>query len=112
MKKLNVLFICSRNQWRSPTAETIFRDHPKLNTRSAGTASNARRNLQANDIHWADVIMVMEEEHKLRIKANFKHEIGYKSVHILDIPDNYGYMDNELIELLKTSVPFLLGLEK
>ena len=56
--------------------------------------------------------MVMEEEHKLRIKANFKHEIGYKSVHILDIPDNYGYMDNELIELLRTSVPFLLGLEK
>jgi protein-tyrosine-phosphatase len=33
----NLLFICSRNQWRSPTAEAIWRRRPGFNVRSAGT---------------------------------------------------------------------------
>ena len=41
--KQNVLFICSRNQWRSPTAEQVYRKHPLLAVRSAGTSLNARR---------------------------------------------------------------------
>jgi len=59
-KKQNALFICSRNQWRSPTAEQIFRKHPLISVRSGGTSPNSRRKVSADDIHWANVIFVME----------------------------------------------------
>ena len=42
-ERLNVLFVCSRNQWRSPTAEQVWRRHPRVNARSAGTSGSARR---------------------------------------------------------------------
>ncbi len=32
----NVLFIRSRSQWRSPTAEQVWRRHPLVSARSAG----------------------------------------------------------------------------
>jgi hypothetical protein len=57
--KRNVLFICSKNQWRSPTAETVWRKHPDLSVRSAGTSSTARRKVSVDDIRWADVIFVI-----------------------------------------------------
>jgi predicted protein tyrosine phosphatase len=56
MNRLNVLFVCSRNQWRSPTAEQVFRRHPALNVRSGGTSLNARHTVSGQDIQWADVI--------------------------------------------------------
>ena len=65
--KLHVLFICSRNQWRSPTAEQVFRRHPALNVRSAGTSASARKQVSAADIDWADVILVMESTHRSRL---------------------------------------------
>jgi hypothetical protein len=74
-EKRNVLFICSRNQWRSPTAEAIWRKHPLLAVRSAGTSPNARRKVSVADIRWADVIFVMEEKHKSRLVAEFKTTI-------------------------------------
>ena len=54
--KHHVLFICSRNQWRSPTAEQVWRKHPLLSVRSAGTSPNARRQVSADDISWSTVI--------------------------------------------------------
>jgi len=109
--KLKVLFICSRNQWRSPTAEQVFRRHPRLSVRSAGTSPNARRKVSADDIAWASAILVMEEKHKSRLKAEFGRVIGMRTIHVLDIPDDYKYMDPELIELLEQSVGPLLGVE-
>lgn len=38
----HLLFICSQNQWRSPTAEALFDDHPHYVARSAGTEAGAR----------------------------------------------------------------------
>lgn len=109
--KKNVLFICSRNQWRSPTAEQVFRRHPLLSVRSAGTSPNARRTVTADDIGWASVILVMEQKHKSRLKAEFTRVIGHREIHVLDIPDDYKYMDPELVELLEQSVGSLLGLD-
>ena len=107
----HVLFICSRNQWRSPTAEQVWRKHPGLAVRSAGTSPNARRVVSANDILWADVIFVMEQKHKSRLVAGFTDLLANKPVHILDIPDEYRYMDPELVELLERSVGGVLGLD-
>jgi predicted protein tyrosine phosphatase len=109
-EKLNVLFICSRNQWRSPTAEQLWRRHPKVSARSAGTSPNARHKVSIDDIAWADVILVMEEKHKSRLKAEFTRLLNHKQVHVLDIPDDYRFMDPELVEMLEQSVNNLLGL--
>ena len=110
MKK-NVLFICSRNQWRSPTAEQVYRKHPMLAVRSAGTSPNARRKVSPDDIAWANLILVMEEKHKSRLKAEFNRLLDGRVIHVLDIPDDYKYMDPELVEQLEQCVPSILGLE-
>lgn len=109
--KQNVLFICSRNQWRSPTAEQVYRKHPMLAVRSAGTSPNARRCVTADDIGWATVILVMEEKHKSRLKAQFNRLLEGRAIHVLDIADDYKYMDPELVEQLEQCVPSILGLE-
>ena len=103
-----VLFICSRNQWRSPTAEQIFRKHPMMSVRSAGTSPNARHTVSADDVRWADVIFVMEEKHKSRLVAEFSRLLVGKTIHVLDIPDDYKYMDPELVEQLEQSVNAIL----
>lgn len=106
----NVLFICSRNQWRNPTAETIWRKHPSLSVRSAGTSPKARKTVTADDITWADVTFVMEDKHRDRLAAAFPHLLTHKTVHILGIPDDYKYMDPELVEELEASVGSYLAL--
>ena len=100
----NLLFICSRNQWRSPTAETIWRKHPDFNVKSAGTSPKAKRTVNVADIRWANVIFVMEKKHKNRLLAQFNRLLEYKTIHVLDIPDEYQYMDAELIAELEASV--------
>jgi len=104
----NLLFICSRNQWRSPTAEAIWRKHPDFNAKSAGTSPRAKKTVGPADIRWADMIFVMEQKLKNRLKAEFTRMLDHKPVHVLDIPDEYQYMDPELVQELESLVgPFL-----
>ena len=110
-EKINALFICSRNQWRSPTAEQMWRKHPMVSARSAGTSPNARHKVSIDDIRWAHVILVMEEKHKSRLTAEFTRLLDNKPIHVLDIPDDYRYMDQELVEMLDQSVNSIFGLE-
>lgn len=107
---LNVLFICSQNQWRSPTAEAVWRNHPDLRVRSAGTSPNARRHVSVDDIRWSHSIFVMEDKHRSRLLAEFGRIIANKRIHVLDIPDEYQYMDPELVNQVKASVGAILGL--
>jgi predicted protein tyrosine phosphatase len=109
-KVKNVLFICSRNKWRSPTAEQVWKNHPELAVSSAGTSPNAKRTVNAKMMQWADVIFVMEQKHKNRLKAQFGHLSTYKDIQVLDIADEYQYMDNELVSIIKQSVGSYLGL--
>lgn len=104
----NLLFICSRNQWRSPTAETIWRNHADFNAKSAGTSPKARKSVSSADIRWADVIFTMESKHKNRLKAEFTRLLDHKPIYVLDIPDNYKYMDPELVQELESLVPAYL----
>ena len=105
---MNSLFICSRNQWRSPTAERIFAVGYGIATRSAGTSKHAKQTISLKDIAWADMIFVMEQKHKQNIKEKFPQPLQHKKVIVLDIPDEYLYMDEALIELLKESMlPYL-----
>lgn len=105
-----VLFVCSKNQWRSPTAEAIWRKHPALAVRSGGTSSAARHRVSLEDLCWADVVLVMEQKHKSRLLADFPGALRHTPVHVLDVPDEYRYMDPELVELLEAAVAAALEL--
>ena len=100
----NILFICSRNQWRSPTAEKVYSKDARVNVRSAGTSPKARRTVNAKDITWAELIFVMEYKHKDRLKVQYSKPLQHKKVIVLDIPDEYQYMDEELVGLIEASV--------
>ena len=107
---INVLFVCSKNQWRSPTAEAVFRNDPGVSVRSAGTSRGARHTISIADIRWADVILVMEDKHSSRLRAQFRDEVRYKKLYTLDIPDLYKFMDPELVEILRDKAePLIWG---
>ena len=98
-----VLFVCGRNRRRSPTAEQIFKDDPRMCVRSAGTSESSKRRITEKDLSWADLVLVMEPKYAARIRSLFNPE-SLPPIRSLDIPDDYDYMDAELIELLKAAV--------
>jgi predicted protein tyrosine phosphatase len=102
--KTKLLFVCSRNQWRSPTAEALFKDHPLYDARSAGTENGARIKLTAGHVGWADVIFCMEKNHAARVTERFASELADKPLVVLRIPDDFEFMDPALIDLLKTEL--------
>ncbi|MGC4039874.1 MAG: protein tyrosine phosphatase [Flavobacterium sp.] len=104
----NILFICSRNKWRSLTAETIYKNKAGINVRSAGTEDSARIKVNAKHLSWADVIFVMERHHKEKLIQNYPGETRHSTILILEIPDIYRYMDKELIEEIQISVDAFL----
>lgn len=101
---LRVLFLCSRNRWRSPTAEEVFAGHPGVECASAGLASDAAHPLSADLVTWADVVFVMERQHKRQLEQRFHEALAGKCVVCLDIPDRYAFMDPELIRRLRARV--------
>ncbi len=60
------------------------------------------------DIRWADLILVMEKKHKNRILAQFKQWADPTFIYVLDIPDDYQYMDPELVVHLQDVVPWYI----
>jgi predicted protein tyrosine phosphatase len=95
-----LLFICSKNQWRSPTAERVLGALGRFQTRSAGTSQGARHPVTTDDIVWADAILVMEEKHAKRLRAEFSGALLGKPLCVLDIADEYKYMDADLIDIV------------
>ena len=63
---MNVLFVCTSNRLRSPTAETLFTGWPGLEVSSAGLDPAATRLIDQDLIATADVIFVMERHHGTR----------------------------------------------
>ncbi|AMR34431.1 protein tyrosine phosphatase [Mucilaginibacter sp. PAMC 26640] len=98
----NLLFICSKNQWRSPTAELLFKNHSLHRARSAGTSDKARVRLNQKMIDWADEIFVMENRHREMVKQNFR--LNGRVLTVLDIDDLYQFNDPELVEILRISL--------
>lgn len=104
-----ILFICSRNKKRSPTAEDIYSEFPNLETRSAGLNRDAEYILSSEDLEWADLVFVMEKTHLKNLERLYSLHIQNKRVICLNIPDKYGYGDAELIKILrKKADPFIL----
>ncbi|MEZ4459423.1 MAG: phosphotyrosine protein phosphatase [bacterium] len=102
-----LLFVCSRNQWRSPTAEAVWRAEPGVQARSAGTSSSARRRVSLADLEWADFVFVMENKHREILRRNFSEFDG--EIHVLGITDDYRFMDEELVEMIYDLVVPIVG---
>jgi len=100
----NVLFICSQNRLRSPTAEQVFSQRPDIEVASAGTNSDADTPLSSELVEWADVIFVMEKIHRTKLQQRFRASLKSKRVVCLDIPDKYSFMDPALVRLLEARV--------
>lgn len=108
MTARRVLFLCSRHRLRSPTAEQVFRDWRDLEVDSAGLAADADTPLSAEQVAWADLILVMENAHRRRLQSRFAGPLKGKRVVVLGIPDDYDFMQPELVELLlRKAAPLL-----
>ncbi len=104
----NLLFICSRCKLRSPTAEAIFAGRPGIETDAGGLSPDAEVPLSPEQIAWADVILVMETIHRSRLNRKFGRFLAGRRVVVLGIPDNYPFMDAELVRLLEARcAPYL-----
>ncbi len=99
-----ILFICGR----SPTAEKTFSSYPGIEVASAGINHDAEEPLTPEWIEWADLIFVMEKSHRTKLSKKFRVHLKNKRVICLDIPDEYAYLDPELVRLLQSKIlPFL-----
>ncbi len=106
---MKVLFVCSRNQWRSPTAEHVWRRLDGVEVRSAGVSPQARRQVRDTDLIWADVVFVMETRHKKQLAAQFPDLCAVRRIEVLDIPDDYAFMDPELVAMFEALADAVLG---
>ena len=105
--KPNILFVCGRNKWRSPTAVNIYKNDERFNAKSAGLSSKSNHQLSKKDIEWADIILVMETKYKSRILGIFR-DLDLPIIENLDIPDDYEFMNEELIEMIQKVTEFIL----
>lgn len=97
---IRALFICSRNRLRSPTAERLFGAWPGVQTDSAGLAVDAEVRLSVEQLDWATLIFVMEKVQRSKLQRQYRRALAGKRVICLDIPDDYAFMQEELLALL------------
>ncbi len=102
-----VLFICSQNRLRSPTAEQVFANRDGFEVASAGLNPEAQTPVSPDLLEWADVIFVMERAHRNKLSKKFKVHLNSKRIICLDIPDEFEFMDPALVRLLEAKAgPF------
>lgn len=99
-----ILFLCSQNRLRSPTAEHVFSQYHGLECDSAGLHESADVYLHPEQLQWADLIVVMERAHRSKLLKKFKAHLNGQRIIVLGIPDDYGYLEPALIEILKAKV--------
>lgn len=108
--KLNILVVCGRNKRRSKTAEMIFKSRETFKIKSAGLSPKSQSQISESKIEWSDAIMVMEDNHKNRISGQYRH-LELPPIFVLHIEDEFEYMDEELIQLLKERIPSTIKYE-
>jgi predicted protein tyrosine phosphatase len=106
---VKALFVCSQNRLRSPTAEQVFCQFVGVECESAGTNESANVPLGPELVEWADIIFVMERAHRNKVTKKFKRHLNGKRIIVLNIRDEYEYMDESLVRLLKLKVEPFLG---
>ena len=104
----NVLFVCSQNRLRSPTAEQVFAEREGIEVLSAGLDASCGNPVTTELVEWADIIFVMEQAHRNKLSKRFRTSLKSARVICLGIPDDYKFMDPELVRILEARVPRFL----
>lgn len=86
------------------TAEKLFDGYNGNRAFSAGTETGARVKLTEGMLSRADIIFCMEKKHVRRIREKYGDIVAGKRIICLNIPDDFEYMDEELIGLLESAV--------
>ena len=102
---MRLLFVCSENRLRSPTAEAVFSEYDGIEAISAGTNADCETPISGDLIEWADAVLVMEKSHRNKVSKKFRSLLKNKRLVVLNIPDEYEFMDPQLIQLLKHRLP-------
>jgi len=100
-----VLFVCSQNRLRSPTAEQVFASWEGIEVASAGLNNDAENVVGRELLEWAQIIFVMEKVHRSKLTRQFGRYLNGKRIICLEVPDEYGFMDPGLVTLLMARVP-------
>jgi predicted protein tyrosine phosphatase len=98
-----ILFVCSANIDRSPTAENLFKNQAGLEVKSAGVSKTAFKELTPEMIDWADKIFAMDGGVKRKIKVMLPSGSSVKLVS-LGIGDFYGRNSDELKKHILSSL--------
>jgi predicted protein tyrosine phosphatase len=99
-----VLFICRVNRHRSATAERIFCKRADLDVRSAGTSEDALVRVTPRMLEWADLIFTMDELQRQALERMFPSHPALDRLICLGIPDDFTFLDPELVKLLEQKV--------
>ena len=99
----NILVVCGRNKKRSRTAEYIFKNDNRFSIRSVGLSPKSNRKITEKDLCWADLVLVMESKQRTHILKIYEH-VDIPQVEILDIEDEYEFMDKDLVEILTVRI--------
>ena len=108
---LRVLFVCSRNRLRSPTAEAVVSGWPGVSALSAGTAPDAEAPVSADLAGWADLVVAFEGRHRRHLARRFGPLLRDRRVVVLGVPDDFAFMDPALVRLLRRRLPDVLGVD-
>lgn len=107
---MRILFVCSQNRLRSPTAEAVFASYDGLEVLSAGVNADAITPVSRDLIEWAEIVFAMENYHRNKLRQRFGKLLDERRMVVLGVRDDYKYMDPELVEILKSRVsPHLAG---
>lgn len=101
---VRVLFVCRQNRRRSATAERVFCKRADLEVRSAGTATDALVRVNSRMMEWADRIFTMDASQARSLEQMFPGHPALSRVVCLDIPDDFTFLQPELVTLLEERV--------
>jgi predicted protein tyrosine phosphatase len=103
------LFVCSAGLLRSPTGAALAVQRG-INARSCGSNFNyALISCSANLINWAEKIVFVNRENLWQLEDNFLghrellEQIEQKQI-VLNIPDNFEYLDPELVQMFEAEL--------
>jgi len=99
--EMKILFVCTVNRMRSATAHRIYENDSRFEVKSAGTDKTANVVLSEELLNWADAIVVMEKNHRNFIRDKYIKLYNSKKIVCLYIPDDYDYMQPELVAILR-----------
>ncbi|MEM7430932.1 MAG: phosphotyrosine protein phosphatase [Pseudomonadota bacterium] len=110
---MRILFVCSENRLRSPTAAAVFSEYDGVEAISAGTNKDCETPVSGDLIEWADTVLVMENAHRRKVARKFQSLLRDKKLAVLNIPDDFEFMDPILVRILRNRVPrYVRGLSR